>query len=296
MRRILIWVAVVVALLAGGVAWVFVSRDGAFIVANLPRFVFPGDISRGLVFDTETSLALDIYTPKDAEGAPVIVFFYGGSWQTGERGNYAFVAMTLAREGFVVALPDYRKFPDVRFPAFVEDGARAIAWLRENVATFGGDPERMYLSGHSAGAHIAMLLAMDESYLAAEGAAGAVKGVSGLAGPYHFTPTAEDTMAIFGPPERYPLMQAGNYVNGGEPPVQMQYGLSDETVGYANIERLGAPLEASGVCHAEVLYDDLSHVQIVADFAWPYRGGSSVPDDMVAFFRAIEAGGACPGG
>ncbi|MEL6126399.1 MAG: alpha/beta hydrolase, partial [Pseudomonadota bacterium] len=174
MRRILIWVAVVVALLAGGVAWVFVSRDGAFIVANLPRFVFPGDISQDLVFDTETGLALDIYTPKDAEGAPVSVFFYGGSWQIGERGNYAFVAMTLAREGFVVALPDYRKFPDVRFPAFVEDGARAIAWLRENVATFGGDPERMYLSGHSAGAHIAMLLAMDESYLAAEGAAGAV--------------------------------------------------------------------------------------------------------------------------
>src|SRR5262249_23860657 len=133
---------------------------------------------------------LDVYRPTHISSpAPVIVFFYGGGWESGSKHDYRFVARSLVSHGFITVLPDYRLYPDVTFPAFVQDGASAIKWTYENIARFGGDPTRIYLMGHSAGAHTAVLLALDGHYLAEAGTPNsAIKAVAALAGPYCFQP------------------------------------------------------------------------------------------------------------
>src|SRR5450432_372697 len=116
---------------------------------------------RGIVFDAGNALALDAYVPKNAVDAPVVVFFYGGSWENGKRRWYRYVGDALANHGVLVLIPDYRKFPDVHFPAFMHDAAHAVAWAHEHATELGGDPRRLFLMGHSAGGQIAALLATD---------------------------------------------------------------------------------------------------------------------------------------
>ena len=185
-----------------------------FAVANAPALTFPGEIVRDVPVGGPGNLALDYYVPEAAGPHPVIVFFHGGSWQSGTKDLYRFVGMTLAEAGYMVVIPDYRKYPAVKFPAFVEDGARALAWAAANVDRLGGDADRIYVAGHSAGAQLGAMLAVDERFLEEVGAAGIIAGFAGLAGPYHFTPQAEDMRDIIGPPERYKAMPAGNIVDG----------------------------------------------------------------------------------
>ncbi len=133
---------------------------------------------------------LDVWRSGETKprGAPVLVFFYGGGWVKGDRESYAWAARAYASRGFVVVLPDYRKVPQVRFPAFVQDGADAVRWTRDNITRFGGDPERIAIAGHSAGGHTVAMLALDPQWLAKAGAPGAVKAAVGLSGPYDFFP------------------------------------------------------------------------------------------------------------
>lgn len=132
---------------------------------------------------------LDIYAPRNAGPGerPVVIFFYGGSWNSGTRSGYAFVGRALAAQGFVTVIPDYRLVPAIRYPGFVEDGAAAVRWTREHIAGFGGDPARLVLMGHSAGAYIAAMLAVDDRWLGRDRQA--VRGLVGLAGPYDFAPS-----------------------------------------------------------------------------------------------------------
>src|SRR3954471_10166956 len=119
-----------------------------------------------LSYGKEPRQSLDVYTPcGDPKHAPVVIFFYGGYWQWGSKSDYRFVGQALASKGFIAVLPDYRLYPRVTFPAFVEDGAQAVRWTRDHIARYGGDPNRLYLMGHSAGAHTAALLAVDPHYL-----------------------------------------------------------------------------------------------------------------------------------
>ncbi|MFC6774186.1 alpha/beta hydrolase [Methylobacterium gregans] len=144
---------------------------------------------------------LDVYVPvKPVEHAPVLVFFYGGSWQSGQKGDYAFVGQALAAQGFVTVVPDYRLYPEAPFPGFLEDGARAIAWVRDNIATYGGDPRRIVLAGHSAGAYNALMLALDPRYLRGAGVdPRTIRAVAGLSGPYDFLPFDHETaIRVFG--------------------------------------------------------------------------------------------------
>ncbi|HJQ58567.1 MAG TPA: alpha/beta hydrolase, partial [Vineibacter sp.] len=139
---------------------------------------------------------LDLYIPQRPDPSrSVVVFFYGGSWDSGRRQNYHFVAQALADAGFWVVLPDYRIFPQVRFPAFVEDGAAAVRWTQSQIAAHGGDPGRLFLAGHSAGAHIALMLATRTPYLERAGVErGKLRGVIGIAGPYDFLPLSSDRL------------------------------------------------------------------------------------------------------
>lgn len=265
-------------------------------LANLPNAGFSGRVVEDVAFG-EHGLAMDLYMPEGVApegGHPVVVFFHGGAWQTGERGQYGFVGAALAGRGFTVAIPDYRKYPEVRFPAFVEDGAAAVAAVRGLAEDHGIDADGIILAGHSAGGHTAALLAYDQRYLDEAGVPmAAITAVAGLAGPYHFSPVAETLKTIFGPPERYPDSWTGRYVEPGEPPILMQIGADDRVVGQVNIERLSEALADAGVCHESAIYDGLDHAGLVAELTWYFRDDSPVFADLVAYLRRAAAGGAC---
>lgn len=257
------------------------SGSGRLFIANVPQYWFSGVIERDVPFAPDLGLALDIYRPPGAVSGTIVVFFHGGSWQTGARQDYRFVGMTLAQMGHTVVIPDYRKYPDVRFPAFVEDGAAAVAWAQARLSPDGGG-RKVVLMGHSAGAHIAAMLTADARYM--DGAGGrAPDALIGLAGPYHFNPDTAVLQEIFGPPEAYPRMQVTTFVDGGEPPMALLWGEDDTTVGLFNITRLTPALRESGVCHSVATYPGVDHISVIAAFAWPFRANSPVVRDVGGF-------------
>jgi acetyl esterase/lipase len=218
----------------------------------------------------------------------MIVFLYGGSWQEGTREGYGFVARALATRGFVVAVPDYRLVPEVRFPAFVEDGAAAVRWVRANAARLGGDPDRIVLVGHSAGAYNASMLALDPRWLGQDRAA--VRGFVGLAGPYDFLPLdGPITQAAFGGTPDLPQTQPINFASAGDPPALLLHGTADTTVYPRNSTRLAERLRAAGVAAQVKQYPEVGHVGILTAIARPFRGRAPVVEDVTAFARAVTA-------
>ena len=252
----------------------------------------------GVAYGDGERRRLDLYVPNAvaARGAgphaPVVVFFYGGSWQRGQRSHYAFVGEALASRGFVVAIADYRVYPEVTFPGFVEDAARAVAWMRRNAIEYGGDPARVLVAGHSAGAHIAMLVALDGRYLAAAGEADCVAGAIGLSGPYDFLPLSSDRLkAVFGPPEALLRTQPVGFVRADAPPLLLLHGTDDTTVLPANAQRLAARARAAGGQAQLKLYPGVGHVGLIARLAAPLRDGEPVLDDIATFAGSVALPG-----
>ena len=233
---------------------------------------------------------LDVYTPQGAPGAaPVVVFFYGGNWATGERDDYAFVGRALASRGFVVVIPDYRLYPEVRYPDFLDDGARAVAWTTREIARYGGDPARLFVMGHSAGAYNAAMLALDPHYLARQGLKpAALRGWIGLAGPYDFIPIENpDVRPVFHFPNTPPASQPINHVHGGAPPALLIAANKDKLVNPArNTGGLAARLRTQGVAVQEVYYDKVSHATLVASIAAPLRLLAPTLDAVESFIAS----------
>lgn len=230
------------------------------LLASESGFKRATDISYG--FDKRQQL--DIYTPvASASPAPVVIFFYGGGWHRGDKDTYLYVAASLTKRGFVTVIPDYRLYPHIKFPVFIEDGAAAVAWVQEHIAAYGGNAQNIILMGYSAGAHIAAMLTLDERYLRAT-AAKPVQGMIGLSGPYDFLPfTHEEMNDIFGPPERYPESQPINFVDGKEPPLLLLHGKRDTLVYPLNTENLAGRVAALGGCAKTVIYPRLDHVTML---------------------------------
>jgi acetyl esterase/lipase len=240
--------------------------------------------------------ALDVYVPKGAASTkpkPLVVFFYGGSWQNGDRRDYLFVGEALASRGFVTMIPDYRRYPETRYPGFMDDAAAAVAWARAHAADYGADPDRVFLMGHSAGAHIAMLLTTDRRYLAQHGFdMHALRGAIGLAGPYDFLPLQDDTLEAIFPADLREDSQPINHVDGHEPPIFLGVGSADHTVDPGNTTRFAARLEAAGDRVELKRYAGINHAMIVGSLGRPVRALSSlvtvapVLDDVTAFIDA----------
>lgn len=253
---------------------------------NLPSHFKGYDRAHDITFLQDHNLKLDIYSPKGAQAKeyPVIVFFYGGRWTTGRRQDYRFIADQFVDRGYVVVIPDYRKYPDVKFPVFVEDSAVAVNWVYENISNFGGDAQRLLIAGHSAGAHIGGLLVADQRYLNKDVK---IQAFAGLAGPYAFTPNEPDLIDMFGPEERYPEIRVTTFVNGDEPPNLLQYGEQDELVAPFNHERLErAMLEKNQ--HVKVItYAEFDHVGLLTALSWARDRENRVADDMDAFFKSV---------
>lgn len=227
---------------------------------------------------------LDIYAPRQtgAGPRPVIVFFYGGSWASGERKGYAFVGRALAARGFVTMIPDYRLVPEVTYPGFVEDGAAAVRWARTNAKSYGGDGERIIVVGHSAGAYIAAMLAIDRRWLGKD--RDVVRGLIGLAGPYDFAPfTVGAAQAAFGAWPDAAETQPVTHVDRSAPPALLLTGAEDVTVRPRNSEALAARLAAAGVAAEVKRYSSVGHIGILTAVARPFRGKANVVGDMAAF-------------
>jgi len=256
--------------------------------ANLPTHFSSSKLTRNIVFDPATKLALDIYIPPETspKARPVIVFFYGGRWESGEKESYRFVGDALAQKGFITVIPDYRKYPNIRFPAFVEDAAKAVAWVHDNIENYGGTPARIYVTGHSSGAHLGALITADEHYLKAlNQPPHVIKAFAGLAGPYAFTPNAPDLEDMFGPPANYPTMMVTNFIDGHEAPMLLLYGDRDEDVGRFNLDRLKKRIEEKGGRVETKIYPGIDHKWIVAAMSWLGRNKAPVIDDMAEYFK-----------
>jgi acetyl esterase/lipase len=236
---------------------------------------------------------LDVYAPEASQAAtPVVLFLYGGRWRSGHREDYAFVGEALAAAGVLTLVADYRRYPEVRFPGFVEDVALATAWARTHAAALGGDPERLFLAGHSAGAHIAALLATDAQYLAAVGMhPRELAGVVGIAGPYDFLPlTDADLIAVFGAKEDWPQSQPVNFVSGDEPPFLLLHGTGDRLVWLRNSERMASKLKAAGSDVELRRYPGVGHIRILASLR--FGGLAPVREDLLGFVNGQRRGGA----
>ncbi|MBS0569683.1 MAG: alpha/beta hydrolase [Proteobacteria bacterium] len=246
-----------------------------------------------IVFDAGHGLALDAYSPAGAHDDPVVVFFYGGSWSEGKRHWYRYVGDALANNGVVVLIPDYRKFPDVRFPAFMHDAARAVAWARAHAAEFGGDPQHIFVMGHSAGGQIAALLACDKRYLNAVGMQPReLAGMIGVAGAYAFLPFVEDEAEIFGDNAkgRYDS-QPINFVDGDEPPMLLLQGTDDDEVPPDNAQAMEERAQAMDGTATLKLYPDVGHNRILLALARGRQTHIPTLADTLAFIQRIDAAG-----
>jgi len=248
-------------------------------------------VGRDLAYGPDPRQALDVYAPVGgAHGAPVLIFFYGGSWNSGRRQDYAFVGQALASRGFLCVVPDYRLVPDVRYPAFMQDAAAAVRWVRDHAAAYGGDPARISLAGHSAGAYIALQLALDTEFLtAAQVDPGLIRSVAGLSGPYDFLPLqVESTQAAFGGYPDLPATQPINHVHSGAPPAFLAHGSKDTLVEVRNTLALGKALAAAGDVVEVKIYPGLSHPDTVLALSLLLRGKAPILEDMTSFIRAHD--------
>lgn len=277
-----------------GIALLFVALLAAAACSPLRAFnaVVPHDggisVKRGIAYGADPRQRLDVYVPtgRASSPRPVIVFFYGGSWNSGVREGYGFAGRALASAGFIVVVPDYRLVPAVRFPAFLEDGAAAVRWVRGNVAAFGGDGGRLVLAGHSAGAYNAAMLALDPRWLGPDRAA--VRGLIGLAGPYDFLPFDQPAaVAAFGQWPRPAETQPVRFVEAGDPPALLLTGADDTIVRPRNSDALAAKLRAVGVPVERKDYAGMGHVGIITALARPFRSRAPVLRDMISFAAAV---------
>ncbi len=230
---------------------------------------------------------LDIYLPtqRSAQGSPVVVFFYGGGWEGGDKKDYKFVGEALSSHGITVVIPDYRVYPEVVFPDFVDDAAAAVAWTRANIRRYAGDEQQLFLAGHSAGAHIASLLALNPDYLEKYALTpGNVQGMIGLAGPYDFLPLKSDTLKIiFGLENQRWQSQPINFVSGDNPPMLLLVGERDLTVWPRNSYRLADKITEQGGDVTLIKFPDYGHVSMVAKLAKPLRGDGALLQPILSF-------------
>lgn len=228
---------------------------------------------------------LDLYQPRRIGGGlPMIVFLYGGGWNSGNKGMYAFVARPLVRRGFVVAVPDYRLYPQVQFPAFLQDNAAAVAWAFAHASEIGADPGRIVLVGHSAGAFNAAMLGMDARLLRAAGIdRDRLAGVAGLAGPYHFLPSTDPAVIpIFGP-NNTPAHEPYAFADGRNPPMFLAAGAEDQTVMPRNTTSLAARIRAAGGPVRDRLYPGVGHIGLITAFAPLFQDRVPVLGDVEIF-------------
>ena len=249
-------------------------------------------LTAGVAYGTQPRQKLDIYTPATVgptSGWPVVVFFYGGSWNTGDRGQYQFVGEALAARGILTLVADYRLYPEVRYPDFLTDSAQALAYGLGQAARLGGDPKRVFVMGHSAGGYNAAMLALDARWLKVQGHdPSELAGWIGLAGPYDFYPiTNPDAKPVFHHPNYPANSQPIAFIVPNAPRSFLAAAVGDILVNpQRNTQQMADKLQAAGVPVTLKLYPNASHTTLIGAFAWPLRWIAPVLEDVQAFIAA----------
>ena len=244
----------------------------------------------GLAYGTDPRQRFDLYQPATpVRNAPLVVFFYGGNWSSGNRADYRFVGEALASQGIVTMVADYRLSPEFRYPAFVQDSAKAVRWAFEMASAYGSSPSRVYVMGHSAGAYNAAMVALDGRWLAAEGLRTAqLAGWIGLAGPYDFLPIRDKKAQVAfewpnTPADSQPLVHASK----GSPPALLLAPTKDTVVSpERSTLAMAEKLRASGVRVDAALFDSVSHITLVASMASVLRSRAPVLERVKAFVQS----------
>jgi acetyl esterase/lipase len=260
-------------------------------VANVPAMFAHVKRSADIAFGPGKRDRLDTYQPAapEAKSVPVIIFWHGGGWVDGNKNFYRFVGATLAQLGYVAILPNYRVYPEVKFPAFLDDAAHAVAWTQRHAAEYGGDPHRIVLMGHSAGAHMAAMLALNHSYLQHAGAdTHDIIGLIGLSGPYRLEPNTQVLNTIFSAPYTPQDWQVLPYVSADAPPALLLHGGADTLVWPSNTEDLITALHAHGVKAESNIYPGRGHADTVAGLSVPARGRAATLADVARFMKSLS--------
>lgn len=270
-------------------------RSHGFSPADLLNFLAPRRGWRALpdiAYGRGPRRMLDVYRPDAGDAAPVVAFFYGGSWQSGDRSLYRFVGATLAARGIVAVIPDYTVFPDARYPGFLEDASQAVRFVRDHAGGWGGDPRRLMVMGHSAGAYIGAMLAFDRRWLVEVGleAGRDLAGMIGLAGPYDFLPIVDPVLQeIFGGPSRIET-QPIRYVTAEAPPALLIAPKRDRIVSPGNTVRLAAQIRTFGSKVEERHYPRVGHLSVLGALSRPLQFLAPVLDDVTAFVTGTQGG------
>jgi acetyl esterase/lipase len=257
--------------------------------ATAPRWGY--GVERSIPYGPEPRHRMDLYLPKRvSESAPAVLFFYGGAFISGHRREYRFVGQALASQGIITAIADYGLFPDHRFPDFVEDGAKAAAFLHKKLPDYGGDPQRLFTAGHSAGAYIAVMLASNPDYLRAAGCdLTCLAGAIGIAGPYDFLPITNPTrIEIFGGPDRVET-QPIHFVDGARPPMLLLTGDRDVNIVPRNTENMAARMREHGNDVEAIVYPGIEHFRIILALAPLFRRMIPIRADIARFVSAARA-------
>ncbi|MES2303211.1 MAG: alpha/beta hydrolase, partial [Pseudomonadota bacterium] len=250
------WTAVTLVLL--GVLGVVTLRhalenNAVAVLDGADKLLNGGDGAIRQVADThfgpDPAQKLEMFVPQSANGPlPTVVFIHGGSWASGDPRNYRFIARTLCAHGYAVVLAGYRLYPRVRYPGMLEDGALALRWVHDHAAKLGGDPARIALLGHSAGAYNAVMLTLDRQWLQGLGLDPAmIRGTVALAGPFDFLPFDTDaTIHSFGEAPDPSMTQPINFVRADAPPLLLVTGDADTRVKPRNTKTLARLLTEAG--------------------------------------------------
>lgn len=261
--------------------------------AGLLNATVPSDgykVEKGIAYGSDPRQKLDVYVPeKRAAGSPVMIYFYGGRWRTGTKDDYLFVGQALASKGITVVVADYRLYPNVRFPVFVEDGARVIRWTHDHISTYQGNPKNVFLVGHSAGAYITAMLAVNDSFIkAAGGKADWVKGAVGIAGPYDFLPFTDDDIIDMFSTAPGPQTQPITFVHKGAPPLLLVTGDEDEDVKPRNTYSLAEKSQKLGNAVEVRTYPGVGHIGIILSLTDLFQDKAPLLNDIIQFVEKYK--------
>lgn len=267
------------------------SSPAMLLNTTVPRSTYR--VQRDIPYGEGPRNKFDLYLPRlVVPPAPVVLFFYGGAFRAGRKEEYRIVGEALARKGILTAVADYRIFPEGHFPDFLEDGARALAAVHARVAEFGGDPSRIFLCGHSAGAYISVMLAANPAYLRAANAdVSFIRGVIAIAGRYHELPLGDSiAYEIFRGPARAETRPA-TYIDGKRPPILLLAGAKDSKQVLDSHHLLAAHLRERSSAVEEGTYPKVGHMGIMVALAPGFRKLAPLRDDIVRFVNANGASG-----
>ncbi len=258
--------------------------------ADLFNVIIPNggySVHKDIAYGDNPRQILDIYEPEkhDAHNS-VVVFFYGGSWQKGYKELYKFVGQAFTSKGYTVVVVNYRLYPEIYFPDFMNDAAQSVAWVHKNIGQYGGDPSHIYVSGHSAGGYMSVMLALNESYLKAVGGSTKwIKGAIGISGPYDFLPfTDPKIIAIFSKANGADT-QPINFARKHTPPILLLTAEQDDEVSAKNTLNLSQKMrELDNPVEAKI-YHEVGHIGIVLSLAQGFRNKAPTLEDITDFIE-----------